>query len=693
MVERTFKSTLIILSLLLLVDSGVVAMAGYWPFGLAMCNVWQLSDVVMCTSSIMHMCTISLDRYTAIRDPLGSRAARGRSPVTFWAKIGAVWLTSVVIGSPLIIVGALRPRDLLSEDGQCAIVNAYYLVYGSLVAFFGPLTIMFVTFVLTVRLLRREETQLGADGNGGMMRCTAERKAYPTAAIMTRSTGGSSADGGGRRRRRPTRSGSSRMSRLSRSEAPTTTSMLPSPSKFAHELAPSNTTSGADVGDIPHPVDRRASRDLPPDEDAVNKAETAANDRQALTSSTGARGDKIGSTVTGNCVTGTSASAHALHAATSATVDDVTNVDLGSSSDSHTAVESGDCTYKPEVVSTRDVTRAMSSGYEAIADETPANSYYTDEQQKSTVLVKSVSEFSTLRQPEVVFQRRFVSATSLDSSGKMAGRLRRMVASLHPGHVDAERCCLLKHPDHTRRYVVDNDVVKLLPVESADETGCTCDRHQEAPRVSGPTTEAVVMRRSRSDSAVGMQPPTCCHGDVIQSRDESEPTNNVDESGTAATADVIADTQRPLAADTAAGGHSRGDVIVVNVVERSGTGNDGEVEGQMSKSPSGADRFKGLVRKHGAAFHVAGMLKATRDERHQKVFNSVKTESKAVKVLGTMFVIFVTCWAPFFTVNLIMGVCSSCYVDPLLFKVYHPPVLRHSLPANTSQLSVAISGR
>jgi len=50
-------------------------------------------------------------------------------------------------------------------------------------------------------------------------------------------------------------------------------------------------------------------------------------------------------------------------------------------------------------------------------------------------------------------------------------------------------------------------------------------------------------------------------------------------------------------------------------------------------------------------------------------FNSVKTESKAVKVLGAMFTIFVTCWAPFFTVNLIMGVCSSCYVDPLLFKV------------------------
>ncbi|ESN97629.1 hypothetical protein HELRODRAFT_121787, partial [Helobdella robusta] len=42
----------------------------YWPFGYTMCNLWQMSDVMMCTSSIMHMCTISLDRYTGIRDPL-----------------------------------------------------------------------------------------------------------------------------------------------------------------------------------------------------------------------------------------------------------------------------------------------------------------------------------------------------------------------------------------------------------------------------------------------------------------------------------------------------------------------------------------------------------------------------------------------------------------------------------------------
>ena len=48
----------------------LLSFVGYWPFGLIVCDIWQVSDVMMCTSSIMHMCSISLDRYIAIRRPL-----------------------------------------------------------------------------------------------------------------------------------------------------------------------------------------------------------------------------------------------------------------------------------------------------------------------------------------------------------------------------------------------------------------------------------------------------------------------------------------------------------------------------------------------------------------------------------------------------------------------------------------------
>ena len=618
-----------------------------------MCDVWQLSDVVMCTSSIMHMCTISLDRYAAIRDPLHSRAARAR-PITFWAKITAVWLVSVVIGSPLIVVGVLSPGDLLSEDGQCAIVNAYYLVYGSLAAFFGPLTIMLVTFVLTVRLLEREATQLAADGNGGMRRCTADRKAHPPLTIVTRTAEVTAAASAGRRRRA---TGSSWMSR--RSEAPTTSSMLPSPSKFPHETVLPNTTSGPDAGDVLHQAGSNTSRDTPHNTETDMKTQTVASS-QRVTSSMTVCCDKLGSVEIGSCVVDVSSSAHAPQAAVNSTFGDVTNA--GSASDCRVAAESGDVTRSPEAASTRDVTCVIAPSTRRI---TGTSDCCADELRNSTALVKSLSEFSSLRRPEVAYQRRSVVVTSLDSSFTMADRLRRVIVSLHPIHADSERLRLLKHSDDRRRYVAADDVIKLLPVELTDETRHACDQH---PRASSIATGDAAMRRSRSDSAVGIQPAACSHRAAIQSCDTTASANNVDEGGPAN--NVIADTQRPVAADntaTAAKMAASGDAIVTDVDEDNGTRNT--AEGEMTRSISGADKFKGLVRKHGAAFQVAGMLRATREDRQQKAFNSVKTESKAVKVLGTMFAIFVACWAPFFTANLMMGVCSSCYVDPLLFKV------------------------
>src|SRR6218665_3496051 len=145
----------------------VVGFLGYWPFDQVMCNIWQVSDVVMCTSSIMHMCTISMDRYSGIHDPLRSRN-KSRSAVC--VRIAAVWLTSMAIASPLVALGAVQPEQILSDARQCAIFNAYYLVYGSLAAFFGPLLIMLVAFSLTVRLLNQQTRQLG------LRRCKAERR-------------------------------------------------------------------------------------------------------------------------------------------------------------------------------------------------------------------------------------------------------------------------------------------------------------------------------------------------------------------------------------------------------------------------------------------------------------------------------------------------------------------------------------
>jgi len=83
-------------------------------------------------------------------------------------------------------------------------------------------------------------------------------------------------------------------------------------------------------------------------------------------------------------------------------------------------------------------------------------------------------------------------------------------------------------------------------------------------------------------------------------------------------------------------------------------------------------RFKSLVQKHSATLRVTGMLLKKRDNnRKMAALKTVRTERKAVKVLGTMFAIFVFCWAPFFTTNLAVGICGfRCQPDDDVFRAF-----------------------
>jgi len=161
--------------------------AGYWPFGLALCAVWQIADVTCCTSSIMHLCTISLDRYAALRRPLASRARRP-SLAGVRARVVAVWTLSFGVASPLVVVAARRPAALLDVDRQCAISYAPFLAYGSLVAFFAPLGVMLATYALTTRLLRRRAARLERLARDGSMRRTTslhQRRSHPDQPRLT----------------------------------------------------------------------------------------------------------------------------------------------------------------------------------------------------------------------------------------------------------------------------------------------------------------------------------------------------------------------------------------------------------------------------------------------------------------------------------------------------------------------------
>jgi hypothetical protein len=64
----------------------------YWPFGKLCCDLWHSIDVFASTASILDLCVIALDRYSAITNPISYHQ-------TFFVKrwpysVAAVWLCS-----------------------------------------------------------------------------------------------------------------------------------------------------------------------------------------------------------------------------------------------------------------------------------------------------------------------------------------------------------------------------------------------------------------------------------------------------------------------------------------------------------------------------------------------------------------------------------------------------------------------
>ncbi|ESO85908.1 hypothetical protein LOTGIDRAFT_82265, partial [Lottia gigantea] len=137
-----------------------------WLFGLVLCDIFVTADVLMCTASILHLCTISLERYIGIRYPLWTKN-KTKSVVSM--KIVLVWTISIAITSPITVLGLLEPQNVLMGD-ICALTNSHFIIYGSIFAFFIPLCIMLVMYGLTVKMLNQQAKLCNAKDGAPMMR-------------------------------------------------------------------------------------------------------------------------------------------------------------------------------------------------------------------------------------------------------------------------------------------------------------------------------------------------------------------------------------------------------------------------------------------------------------------------------------------------------------------------------------------
>ena len=139
-----------------------------WFLGAGLCDAWTSFDVLCCTSSILHLVAISLDRYWAVTrvDYIHNRSAS-----RILLMVGLSWALSAVISVPPLF-GAGNPQRDPDSTGICAIShNRGYAVFSTVCAFYLPLLAMTIIYARVYRAarsrIRKHQFQQRNRGCGG----------------------------------------------------------------------------------------------------------------------------------------------------------------------------------------------------------------------------------------------------------------------------------------------------------------------------------------------------------------------------------------------------------------------------------------------------------------------------------------------------------------------------------------------
>ncbi|XP_010007182.1 PREDICTED: D(2) dopamine receptor isoform X2 [Chaetura pelagica] len=126
---------------------------GEWRFSRIHCDIFMTLDVMMCTASILNLCAISIDRYTAVAMPmLYNTRYSSRRRVTL--MIAVVWVLSFAISCPLLF--GLNHTD----ENECIIANPAFVVYSSIVSFYVPFIVTLLVYVQIYIVLRRRRKRV-----------------------------------------------------------------------------------------------------------------------------------------------------------------------------------------------------------------------------------------------------------------------------------------------------------------------------------------------------------------------------------------------------------------------------------------------------------------------------------------------------------------------------------------------------
>ncbi|CAH8564076.1 unnamed protein product [Heterobilharzia americana] len=177
-----------IVALLVMPFNAIMSLSNHkWIFGKLFCDIYNATDVLFSTASILHLCCISTDRYIAILHPLNYEMKMSRKRIS--VLLCLTWTLSFIISYIPILMGWHKPftkslklitssrtshrytdmkYNVVDEDDDddddpltCDFnVNPYYATISSSISFWIPSIIMVVVYIRIFIEARRQERKI-----------------------------------------------------------------------------------------------------------------------------------------------------------------------------------------------------------------------------------------------------------------------------------------------------------------------------------------------------------------------------------------------------------------------------------------------------------------------------------------------------------------------------------------------------
>lgn len=165
----------LLLGVLVLPFEAAYIVTGTWNFGAVYCVAHFVFDVLLSTSSILHLCVIAAERFIAIRHPLHYKTLSFKIAT---CGICLAWTLSFALGLLVLVSPGSwhhpywESVGLYNIEGTCYVpVNFYFAFISGIFAFYVPEIYLAVTYVWLGLIVKRQFQTVSASirhsGEGG----------------------------------------------------------------------------------------------------------------------------------------------------------------------------------------------------------------------------------------------------------------------------------------------------------------------------------------------------------------------------------------------------------------------------------------------------------------------------------------------------------------------------------------------